>query len=45
MVAARILGYGSDYSFKYNNEDCNVDLQELETIPLDESQLVEKKRK
>ena len=42
MVAARILGYGSDYSFKYNNETVTVDLQELETIPLDESQLVEK---
>ena len=42
MVAARILGYGSDYSFKYNDETITVDLQELETIPLDENQLLEK---
>ena len=42
MIAARILGYGADYSFKYENEDITVDLQELTTIPLDESQLVEK---
>jgi hypothetical protein len=26
MVAARVLGYGKDYSFKYNNEEHTVDL-------------------
>tara|TARA_R100000544_G_C2216251_1_gene54749 strand:- start:14 stop:760 length:747 start_codon:yes stop_codon:yes gene_type:complete len=42
MVAARVLGYGADYTFKYENEEVTVDLSELETKYLDESKLVEK---
>jgi hypothetical protein len=30
MVAARILGYGSEYKFTYNNEEYTVDLSQLE---------------
>ena len=36
MVAARILGYGSDYTFEYNGEPQNVDLSLLENKPLKE---------
>jgi len=42
MVAARVLGYGADYTFKYNDEEVTVDLGELETKYLDESKLIEK---
>ena len=42
MLAARILGYGADYTFKYNDEEITVDLQDLKTIELDESKLIEK---
>tara|TARA_R100001163_G_C5066834_1_gene205496 strand:+ start:1630 stop:2376 length:747 start_codon:yes stop_codon:yes gene_type:complete len=42
MVAARVLGYGADYTFKYNDEEITVDLQELETRELKESDLIEK---
>lgn len=42
MIAARVLGYGADYTFKYNDEQITVDLQELETIELKESDLIEK---
>jgi hypothetical protein len=34
MVAARILGYGSDYSFEYNGETQTVDLSTLENKSL-----------
>jgi hypothetical protein len=34
MVAARILGYGKDYSFDYNGESHTVDLSTLENKPL-----------
>jgi hypothetical protein len=34
MVAARILGYGSDYSFEYNGEPQAIDLSTLENKPL-----------
>ena len=30
MIAARVLGYGKNYSFKYRGEDYNVDLSKLE---------------
>ena len=30
LIAARILGYGKDYDFKYQDEDASVDLSELE---------------
>jgi len=42
MVAARILGYGKDYTFKYNDEEVTVDLTTLESRYLDESNLIEK---
>ena len=42
LVAARILGYGKDYSFKYtdergNEKDATIDLSTLNEKPLDES--------
>jgi hypothetical protein len=42
LIAARILGYGADYSFKYTNErgqetEVNVDLSTLNEKPIDES--------
>jgi len=37
MVAARVLGYGKDYSFMYNGEEYNIDLTTLDNKPLDES--------
>ena len=36
LIAARILGYGKDYSFKYNNDNLTVDLTELSEKYLDE---------
>jgi hypothetical protein len=36
MVAARILGYGKDYSFSMLGEDHTVDLSTLENKPLNE---------
>tara|TARA_R110000822_G_scaffold206435_1_gene342832 strand:- start:248 stop:976 length:729 start_codon:yes stop_codon:yes gene_type:complete len=36
MVAARILGYGKDYSFSFLGEDHTVDLSTLENKPLNE---------
>ena len=35
MVAARILGYGKDYTFKYDGKSYTVDLSKLESKPLD----------
>jgi len=43
LVAARILGYGKDYNFKYNGEEIEVDLTQIEDKPLDESLLKEGK--
>jgi hypothetical protein len=42
LIAARILGYGAEYSFKYTNErgkeiDASIDLSTLNEKPLDES--------
>ena len=42
LIAARILGYGADYSFKYTNErgqetEVSVDLSTLDEKPIDES--------
>ena len=42
MVAARILGYGKDYSFEYNGEQHTIDLSQLDNKPFDESKLVSK---
>jgi hypothetical protein len=36
MIAARILGYGSDYTFEYNGESQLVDLSQIENKPLKE---------
>jgi len=36
MIAARILGYGSEYSFEYLGEPYTVDLSQLENKVLDE---------
>ena len=36
MVAARILGYGSDYSFDYIGESYTIDLSQIENKPLKE---------
>ena len=40
LVAARILGYGKDYTFKYNNEEVTVDLTECPLQYIDEAGLV-----
>jgi hypothetical protein len=42
LIAARILGYGAEYAFKYSNErgqelEAKVDLSTLEEKPIDES--------
>ena len=34
MVAARVLGYGADYSFTYRGEEITVDLTKIEDKPL-----------
>jgi len=36
LIAARILGYGSEYTFKYEGEEHTVDLTTLEDRPLHE---------
>ena len=43
LIAARILGYGANYEFKYNDKDTSVDLSELEDKELDESLITEGK--
>lgn len=40
LVAARVLGYGKDYSFSYGGESHTVDLSTLENKPFDESSIV-----
>ena len=42
LIAARILGYGANYEFKYQDSDASVDLSELEDKELDESLIVVK---
>lgn len=50
LIAARILGYGKDYSFQYNNpnigqpETVTIDLTQLKEKSVDESKLIEKGR-
>ena len=41
LIAARILGYGKDYSFEYLGEDITVDLTKVNDKPLDESLIKE----
>ena len=41
MVAARVLGYGADYTFKYQDEEITVDLSTLESTYLNEDAMIE----
>ena len=43
LIAARILGYGSDYTFTYDGEEINVDLTTIKDKQLDESLIVDGK--
>ena len=43
MVAARILGYGADYTFTYNNEEQSINLTEVEDKPFDETLITDGK--
>ena len=43
LVAARVLGYGSDYTFEYRGEKITIDLNNIEDKPLDESLVIEGK--
>jgi hypothetical protein len=42
MIAARVLGYGKDYTFKIDDEEHTVDLTEVEDKILDEKDLLTK---
>ena len=37
LIAARILGYGKDYSFSYGKDQYTIDLSTLDNKPFDES--------
>ena len=37
LIAARILGYGSDYTFEYRGQKIDVNLSNIEYKPIDES--------
>jgi hypothetical protein len=39
FVAARVLGYGKDYSFTYAGEEITIDLSLIENKPFDETQI------
>ena len=41
FMAARILGYGKDYSFEYNGMEYTVDLSTLDPRPFDESSITQ----
>ena len=43
LVAARILGYGSEYKFKYQGEEYNIDLTNVNDKLLDESLIIKGK--
>lgn len=43
MVAARVLGYGKDYTFNYLGETHTVDLSTLEDKPIDEELFKDRK--
>ena len=45
MVAARILGYGKEYEFEYDNEEQKVDLTKLEPVKLDFSKFTKGENK
>ena len=37
MVAARVLGYGKDYTFEYGNQEYTIDLSQIDNKPFDYS--------
>jgi hypothetical protein len=39
MIAARVLGYGKDYTFNYGAETYNIDLSAIENKPFDTTKL------
>ena len=39
LIAARILGYGKDYTFEYNNESITIDLTDIEDKTIDKSMI------
>ena len=41
MIASRVLGYGSDYTFKYEGEEITIDLSTLESTYLNEDAMKE----
>ena len=43
LIAARVLGYGNEYSFTYREEEIAIDLNNIEDKTLDESLVVEGK--
>lgn len=43
LIAARILGYGADYTFNYDNEEITINLTEVDDKPFDESLVSEEK--
>ena len=43
LIAARVLGYGNEYTFEYKGEKLTIDLNEVKDKPLDESLVVEGK--
>jgi len=43
LVAARVLGYGADYTFTYRGEEIDIDLTTIKDKILDESLVVEGK--
>ena len=43
LIAARVLGYGNEYTFEYRGEEITIDLNEIKDKPLDESLIVEGK--
>ena len=43
LIAARILGYGSDYTFNYRGEEFKIDLTTIKDKPLDESLIIDNK--
>ena len=43
LIAARVLGYGKEYSFEYRGEDITIDLNDISDKVLDESLVIEGK--
>ena len=42
LVAARILGYGSEYNFKYKDQEVSIDLTDIKDKEFDESLMINK---